>query len=464
MSNRVYVFNSSSLDIDDFSKNALKMLDNVSLVFINGGSDKLNSFFAEKGIKAVCYENIYQNDDYIDDLIQTALTELELNNIAIISREQCFDELVCGFKDKNIELINIQGFGICDSIKNELSFKNGLKILRADGLKKQSIKENYIIYGINSLDIAKHVKDILMYSLNSDFEVNIFEKTKKVNIKLSEIDKLKEYHDYTSLAVISDNFEKRYYIDDLLNLMRFLRSENGCPWDREQTHKSLRKYLIEEAYEAALAIDGDSANEMVDEFGDVLLQLALHSVIGEEEASFNFNDISTAIYNKMYSRHRHIFGNDRCDTAEAVSDNWQKIKKEEKKLFSLSDELDNISKGLPALLRAEKIQKKVSKIGYDFENVLEALEKVHEEANELKLEIEKHGKLDDELGDLFFSCVNVSRLLGIDAENVLSLSTEKFIKRVKWIENKALTDEKSLNSLTSQEKSVYWYSSKVDEN
>lgn len=463
MKNKVFVLNSANLDIGDFNDSVLETILNAKFIFVNGQSEKLIKTFKDKNIEFLQYDNLYEDHEYIEALVKSAIEKLEKNDIAILSRERFFDEFIYRLSKLDIKFVNIRGFGICDNIKNDFFLNKSVRILKADSVKKQSFQHNCIIYGINNVDIAKNVKEMLSYSCDADLYVNVINLTSKNSIKLSKLDALDEYHDYTSLVVEENIVDNRYFMDDLLDLMRYLRSENGCPWDREQTHESLRKYLIEEVYEAAVAIDGGNKAEMVDEFGDVLLQLALHSVIDEEEKGFNFNDISTSIYKKMYSRHRHIFGNDVCKTADEVSDNWQKIKKEEKKLECLSDELDDVNKGLPELLRAEKIQKKVSKVGYEFENVNEAIDKVIEEANEFKIELENHGNSLMEFGDLLFSCVNVSRLIGVDPAKALNLSTEKFIKRIKCIENKALSEGKSLKSLTKQEKSVYWCSSKVDE-
>lgn len=165
--------------------------------------------------------------------------------------------------------------------------------------------------------------------------------------------------------------------------MEILRGDNGCPWDREQTHESLCRYLIEEAWEAVGAVNEDDPDHLADELGDVLLQIVFHASIGRTFGTFNINDVTSYICRKMIYRHAHIFGQIHCDTAEQVSASWEQLKKKEKGLQSQSDVLKDVSKGLPALMRAGKVQKKAKQVGFDWDSAKEALPKVHEEADEV---------------------------------------------------------------------------------
>ena len=238
--------------------------------------------------------------------------------------------------------------------------------------------------------------------------------------------------------------------------MALLRGENGCPWDREQTHQSLRKYLLEEAYEAAGAIDEEDPDHLADELGDVLLQVVFHASVGESHGEFSIGDVTTAICRKMIYRHAHIFGTDQCATAKEVADNWEKLKKAEKGLHTQGEVLADVSRSLPALTRAHKVQKKAANVGFDWDAPLEALPKVHEEAEEVRAELEAGHDPAEELGDLLFSCVNVTRLCGLEAERLLELATEKFIRRFSAMENLIKCDGKSLEGLTLSEMDVYW--------
>lgn len=286
-----------------------------------------------------------------------------------------------------------------------------------------------------------------------------------VKIALCDLDRQKKY-DHTACAVIKPAGllqKTRFDAEDLLRLMRLLRGENGCPWDKKQTHQSLRPYLIEEAYETALAIDEGDWEHVADELGDVLLQLALHAVIGEEYGTMEWTDITTLICAKMISRHRHIFGSDTCKTAEEVAANWSRIKQEERGQSTQGEAMLDVKRGLAPIARAEKVQKKARDVGFDWDAPEGALDKVLEEAEEVRAELQNGRHLEEELGDLLFSCVNLARLCGADAEKALSKATDKFISRFVRMENAVISEGKALKYLTMDEMSVYWLRSKMFE-
>ena len=197
---------------------------------------------------------------------------------------------------------------------------------------------------------------------------------------------------------------------------------------------------------------------MADELGDVLLQVAFQASIGAQYGTFELSDITTAICKKMIHRHRHIFGSDHCETAQDVVDNWEKIKKEERGFKTQSEVLQGVTRGLAPLMRAGKVQKKARDVGFDWDDPLEALQKVHEEADEVANAIQEKdaAHLEEEIGDLLFSCVNVSRLCGVEAETALQRATEKFVNRFTAMENAILRDGKCLKDLTLSEMDVYW--------
>ena len=175
------------------------------------------------------------------------------------------------------------------------------------------------------------------------------------------------------------NFERKetYSLQDLIEILRILRAPGGCPWDRAQTHLSDRRNFVEEAYEAAGAIDEEDPDHLADELGDVLLQVVFHASVGASHGEFAIGDVTTDICRKMIYRHAHIFGTDHCATAGEVADNWEKLKKAEKGLHTQSEVLADVSRSLPALTRAHKVQKKAAQVGFDWDAPLEALPKVH---------------------------------------------------------------------------------------
>ena len=256
--------------------------------------------------------------------------------------------------------------------------------------------------------------------------------------------------------------KKEYSFSEFVDIIRKLRAPDGCPWDREQTHGSLRSCLIEEAYEVQEGIDiyeqsGEYEN-LCEELGDLLLQVIMHSVIAEEEQNFTIQDVITGISEKMIRRHPHVFGEGKADTSKEVLKNWEEIKKEEKSEASVSDGMKRVARALPATIRAEKVQKKAAKVGFDFPNYEEAEKKVFEELKELQ-EARKNGSLaeqEEEFGDLLFSVVNLSRFLELNVENSLTNATDKFINRFVSVENLAHLEGLELNKMSIEELDALW--------
>ncbi len=231
-------------------------------------------------------------------------------------------------------------------------------------------------------------------------------------------------------------FKQSYSFDDLVNIMNLLRSENGCPWDREQTHQSIKKNFIEETYEVIEAINKSDIDLLKEELGDVLLQVVFHSQIEDEQGNFSIDDVCDGICKKLIERHPHIFGNTVADNTDTVLSNWDEIKRASKGQKNQSDSMISVPRELPALMRGAKIQSKASKVGFDWKNIDGALDKLSEEIGELKVAINDGDDIScfEELGDVLFSVVNVSRFLDCDAEEALTASTDKFIERFTTVE------------------------------
>lgn len=233
--------------------------------------------------------------------------------------------------------------------------------------------------------------------------------------------------------------KERYSFDDLIKIMQLLRSPDGCPWDKVQTHKSIRQNFIEETYEAIEAIDTEDKELLKEELGDVLLQVVFHAQMESEENVFDINDVCDGICKKLIVRHPHIFSDVIADTSDEVLKNWDAIKMQSKSQKSHADAMDSVSKSLPSLIRSEKLQKKAAKVGFDWENVDGAFDKVYEEMAELKEAINNGDKENqaEELGDLLFSVVNVSRFLKLDSEKALYDACDKFTNRFRKVEKLA---------------------------
>lgn len=252
--------------------------------------------------------------------------------------------------------------------------------------------------------------------------------------------------------------QEKYTIDDLLAIMARLREPDGCPWDRVQTHQSIKKSMIEETYEAIDALDFGDDKAFANELGDVLLQVVFHSQIAKERGAFDFSDVVTEICTKLITRHTHVFGEDNAGNEEEALTNWEANKKKEKQIDTYTGVLKDVPKYLPALMRAEKIQKKASKFGFDWDNIDGVYEKLYEETEELK-SAQKEGNIDnirEEYGDLLFSVVNLGRFLDTDPETALTAASNKFISRFEKMEKKAGADGLDISKMTLKELDELW--------
>ncbi|MDE6600350.1 MAG: nucleoside triphosphate pyrophosphohydrolase [Oscillospiraceae bacterium] len=258
-------------------------------------------------------------------------------------------------------------------------------------------------------------------------------------------------------------FKEKYDINDLLEIMRILRSENGCPWDREQDHKSIRKDFLEETYEVVEAIDTEDRDLLLEELGDVLLQVVFHSRIEEEKGGFDFGDVADGICQKLIIRHPHVFGDVTAETSGEVLKNWNNIKQQTKGQETYYETLESVCTALPALMRAQKVGQRAKRAGMDFKDAAQVLDCLESEIAELK-EAMAEGtseNISEEMGDVLFSCVNLSRHLECDAEESLTRSTEKFIKRFKETEDLIRFDGIDMRSLNIDELDVYWRKAKT---
>ena len=259
-------------------------------------------------------------------------------------------------------------------------------------------------------------------------------------------------------------FKDRYTCEDLVRIVTILRSPGGCPWDREQTHESIRKNFIEETYEVIEAIDKASPEMLREELGDVLLQILLHSEMEREKGVFDFDDVCDEISKKLIVRHPHVFGDVKVADSDEVLTNWDAIKRATKKQKTTTESILSIPRELPALMRAQKTQHKAAKVGFDWDDASGALDKVGEEAAEVKeaLASGDPDKVKDELGDLLFAAVNVCRFGHTDAEEALTWATDKFTDRFRLVEQYAAAEGKPMTEYTLAELDAFWEKAKKE--
>ena len=252
--------------------------------------------------------------------------------------------------------------------------------------------------------------------------------------------------------------KEKYTLDDLIEIIKRLRGENGCPWDKVQTHQSIKKDMLEEAYEAVDALDNCDDTMFANELGDVLLQVVFHSVMAEERNAFDFDSVLKEVCDKLITRHTHVYGDVKAENAEDALKTWEMNKKKEKGQTSYTELLEDLPKGMPALFRAEKIQKRAARAGFDWDNTDDVFAKVREELGELEdaMAGEGHERVEEEFGDLLFALVNLGRFLNVNSETALVLANSKFIKRFAKMEALAMAEGRSLDDMNLEEMDELW--------
>ncbi len=383
-------------------------------------------------------------------------------------------ELIMQSTDKNIEIEIIPAVSFIDAILTALKIDpvNGLKII--DGLsldtQKPDNKCGNIITQVYNRFVASEVKLKLMEYYKDDYEIYVIraagvedlEIIEKIN--LFELDRI-QWVDYLTSIYIPPVSEQPKYntMDDLTALMDRLRSDNGCPWDKEQTRVTLKPYLLEETYEVLDAIEKNDIDLLVEELGDLLLQVVFHAQIAKEDGEFDINDVITGIVQKLIIRHPHVFGDVKATSESGALKSWEASKRKQKGVESYTQMLKDVPKILPALVRSYKVQQKAALTGFDWTNIEEVFAKVEEELGEVKDVYNTGNKhiIEEEIGDLLFSVVNVARYLKIQPELALKGTIDKFINRFSFIEESAINEGKKLDEMTLPQMDKLWEMAKM---
>ena len=436
-------------------------------------------------LKDESYDHAYEKYDSFDDvykyIAEDLITKIKDDEDLIYAvpghplvAEKSVVNLIELCKENNIQYEVLPAVSFVDAMMEALQVDpiEGVKIIDAFDMKNQILDKRVgtIITQVYNNFIASEVKLRLLEGYEDDTEI-IFVRAAGVEglesirkIPLYELDWQEDIDYLTSIYIPKDLGNKKDF-QDLLDIIETLRSPGGCPWDREQTHESLKSALLEECYEVIDAIENEDEDALIEELGDVLLQVVFHASIGKEDGYFDIMDVIGGISNKMINRHPHVFGNEEANTSEQVLVNWDEIKKEEKGIKTLTEEMQNIAKSIPATTRAYKVQKKAKKVGFDWDDVNCAMDKVKEELNEIKevYNCEDKSIIEGEVGDLLFACINVARFLEVDGELALDKTIKKFIKRFSYIENEAIKNNKNLKDMTLEEMDKLWEEAKTSE-
>ncbi|MBS4024402.1 MAG: nucleoside triphosphate pyrophosphohydrolase [Clostridia bacterium] len=464
-------------------------------VYLRTANHPVVEQLSQQGIKWESFDWIYEKEDNFELVYAKITTEL----LGLADKRDIFygvpgHPLVA---ETTVKLILEQGekLGLEVELVPGMSFLdvcyNILKIDPAEGLvihdalvttaNQLVTNKGQLFCQVYNGMVASELKLTLMDKLPDDFLVWVItgagipgmEQVQQV--PLYQLDRLKEINHLTSIYVPPEIKEQtdgsqeeektrlEYTLEPIVNVMEELRSETGCPWDREQTHSSLKKYLIEEAYEVIEAIEEKNMYNLCDELGDLLLQIVFHAQIAKEKKHFNINDVVEAITTKMVRRHPHVFGQGMVQSSDEVLKNWEQIKKEEqgeqegeKKTFL------RVPAGLPGLMKSQKLQQQAARVGFDWPDMTGVMAKIKEEWQELAEAIDSgdEEQINEEFGDVLFALVNLARFLKIDAEEVLQQTCTKFTLRFRMMEQEVGEKKLDLGELNLVELENLWENAK----
>jgi tetrapyrrole methylase family protein / MazG family protein len=379
--------------------------------------------------------------------------------------------------EHNVEIEIRGGQSFLDAVFTTLKIDpvEGFTLLDALSLDKRLLnpRQHLLITQIYDSLTASDVKLTLMdvypdeYPVTLVLSAGVKNEEKTITMPLYELDRWQGTHNLAVVYVpptLDERVLNRQF-SQLRDIIAILRSPEGCPWDREQTHQSIRKNLIEETYEVLETIDADDPEAMCEEMGDLLMQVMLHAQIAEDDGEFTIEEVICTLNEKLIRRHPHVFGTAEAETSEQVVVNWEEIKTEEKRKKGIDTEqrsaLAGIPKDLPALMKAYKISKKAAAVGFDWENVEDVFAKVAEEIEEIKA-AKGPQETKEELGDLLFAVANLARFLKVDAEEALALTNRKFQNRFEYIEKRLKESGRTFAEATLDEMEQYWQEAKQE--
>ena len=427
----------------------------------------------EAGLSFVSMDDLYAASMDYDQLNAAIADRLTSGGSAVyaVMGGGCFAQLPCireACERKGFDLIHLSGVSYHQAAFPEA--ETG-QICAANELPEQLDTDVPLyISELDNLLMASEVKLKLQRFYPDDHTVVLaVQQTSGVydhrTMPLYALDRAGGFFASTVLHVPTLPFEKKqtYGYEDLMTILRRLRAPDGCPWDREQTHVSLKKDMREECYELMDAIDEDNDEHIIEECGDVLMNVLFHPIIGEEQGRYDDRDVTTEIVKKLIYRHPHVFDSVHVSSSEEVLKNWDALKQKEKGQQTVTATLKSVPRSFPALLRAEKVQKKARKVGFDFDTAADAFYKISEETEELRDAMASGRDIEKEMGDLLFAVMNVCRLLGLDGEETLHKATDKFIRRFEQMEKNIDAVGKKLSEMTLPEMDEYWELAKTTE-
>ena len=436
----------------------------------------------EEGVEFQTFDAFYEEaDDFAEvyrKIAEKIITEAEDVIYAVpghpLVAEESVAKIVRMAKNQGINYRIQPAMSFLDQLFSVLQIDpiNGLTIIDALQIEQQppNLAQGNVLTQVYNRQVASELKLTLMDFYPDDFKITVLRALgipaleKVQDIELYELDRIEWLDHLTTIYVPplkEEYIAKTYPLDPLVNVMAELRGDLGCPWDKEQTHQTLKKHLLEETYEVLEALEEEDMYKLREELGDLLLQIVFHSQIASENEYFDINDVIMEIKEKLIRRHPHIFSDAEANTSEQVLRNWEQIKKKEKinKGLTFGSVLDNITKTLPGLLKAEELQKRASQVGFDWPDYKGALDKVNEELNEVTEALVTGGdigKVEEELGDLLFAIVNFARFFKINPEDAISKTNIKFSNRFRFMEKAIGGKGLDMTELSLEQLDIYW--------
>lgn len=486
MAGKITVIGLGAGDLDQMPLGIYKRLTDAETVYVRTNDHPVLKELAKEHVAWQSFDEIYKKHNNFDDVYieiwDTLRAEARDKEIvyAVPGHPLVAEKTVQLLLEKETESLRVEicgGQSFLDATFNALSIDpiEGFQLVDAGGLNPDELqlRHHIIICQVYDRLTASNVKLSLMEKLPDDYEVALVTAAGSIAediryVPLYELDRVAETSNLTSVYVPPVSEKQLLYreFSSFRRVIKELRGPNGCPWDKKQTHQSLKQYMIEECYELLEAIDEEDDEHIVEELGDVMLQVLLHAQIGEDAGWFSIDDVIYGITEKMIRRHPHVFGDTKADDEAAVLENWEKIKKQEKpdrkKLL-----LDYVPKTLPALSRAYQLQKIAAKAGFDWEDVGDIWDKVDEEVKEFLKEsdasLSDTRKMKEEFGDVLFALINVGRFYKIEPEEALAMTNHKFYNRFSYMEKRTNQSEKNLKDLTLEEMDQLWDEAKKKE-
>lgn len=427
----------------------------------------------ELGVPHICLDYVYEKSRSFETLnknLAAAVAALGDDCVYLVDGSAAEDNSVKALSRKKrgkIEIIG--GVSKISSLAEKAAFKgcsySAVSAYEIFEKAKSGLTLPLLVYDMDDRALAGDVKILLADLFGDEAAAKYIQGGKAKKIGVYELDRQASY-DYSSAAAIDelDLLEKkRFTMEDLKEITVRLRAPNGCPWDRAQTPESIKMNVIEEAYELVDAIDADDDEKIIEETGDILLQAVFHAVMKEERSAFNLTDVLTGVCEKLITRHTHIFGKDKAADEDGALSVWEKNKMKEKGQTTFAQSVNDVPKGFPAAMRAQKIGKRAAKAGMDFADVAAATDRLKEEIAEFA-EAYRSGdfaQTEKELGDVLFAAVNVGRKANCDAEKALKESAERFAQRFTLAEELALKDGKKVVEMSESEWDGYYLKAKA---